>query len=190
MKKWIQNYIEEQKKLLEKIPIDICEEIIQKFKIAYQNDKQIFIFGNGGSAANASHFATDLGKGASDVLKKTFHCLSLNENTSWITAIGNDYSYEDVFLNQLKNYAKKGDIVLTMSVSGNSPNLVKAFQWANENGLETIAFVGGKKGKLYEIAKTSIVIDSLHYGRVEDIHSILCHLIAYAFMEIEELKKL
>ncbi len=159
------------------------EEVISILENAHKKKKQIFVFGNGGSAANSSHFITDLGKGASDALGERFKCMSLNENISWITALGNDYAYEDIFMRQLENYANPEDVVLTMSVSGNSPNLVKAFDWANGNGLNTIALVGGKKGKLAEIAKNVVVIDSTHYGYVEDAHMMICHMLAYAFME-------
>ena len=100
------------------------------------------MFGNGGSAANASHFATDLGKGSSDKVGKCFRVLSLNDNVSWMTALGNDYTYDEVFVRQLMNYGKPGDLVLTMSVSGNSPNLVKAIDWAKKIPFQCIPDVG------------------------------------------------
>ena len=188
MREWIANYIEAEKAALDSIPIEKVESIILKFKEAHAEGRQIFLFGNGGSASNASHFATDLGKGSSDVLGKRFKVLSLNDNVSWMTAIGNDYSYEDVYLRQLENYGQAGDIVLTMSVSGSSPNLVKAFEWANANGLHTIALVGGKRGKLAELANETIVIDDIHYGRAEDCQMGIAHMLCYAFMEVDELK--
>src|SRR5690242_18195768 len=126
MKDWISNYLKAQKAAHDSIPVDAVAQLIEEFRRALQEDRQIFVFGNGGSAANASHFVTDLGKGASDKLGRRFRCLSLNDNVSWMTALGNDYSYEDVFVRQLANFARRGDIVLTMSVSGNSPNLVRA----------------------------------------------------------------
>ncbi|MCW3112720.1 MAG: phosphoheptose isomerase [Segetibacter sp.] len=189
MKDFVQNYISDHRTALESIPVEEVDKAIMTFQKALQEDRQIFIFGNGGSAANASHFITDLGKGASDKTFRRFRCLSLNDNTSWITAIGNDYSYDDVFLRQLQNYARSGDIVFTMSVSGNSPNLVKAAEWCRENGVHVIALVGAKRGKLAEIADQAIVINSTHYGRVEDCHMHICHIICYAFMEQEELQK-
>ena len=188
MREWIANYIESEKAALDSIPIEKVESIILKFKEAHAEGRQIFLFGNGGSASNASHFATDLGKGSSDVLGKRFKVLSLNDNVSWMTAIGNDYSYEDVYLRQLENYGQAGDIALTMSVSGSSPNLVKAFEWANANGLHTIALVGGKRGKLAELANETIVIDDTHYGRAEDCQMGIAHMLCYAFMEVDELK--
>ena len=188
MREWIANYIEAEKAALDSISIEKVESIILKFKEAHAEGRQIFLFGNGGSASNASHFATDLGKGSSDVLSKRFKVLSLNDNVSWMSAIGNDYSYEDVYLRQLENYGQAGDIVLTMSVSGSSPNLVKAFEWANANGLHTIALVGGKRGKLAELANETIVIDDTHYGRAEDCQMGIAHMLCYAFMEVDELK--
>jgi D-sedoheptulose 7-phosphate isomerase len=106
---------------------------------------------------------------------------------AWLTALGNDYSYERVFLGQLKNFAEPGDIVLVMSVSGNSPNLVKAVEWSRQNGLHTIALVGAKRGRLAELADQVVVVDSTHYGRVEDAHMFICHIVCYAFMEVPEL---
>jgi len=183
MKQWVADYLTAQQAAHESIPIDAVAQIIEKFRAALREDRQIFVFGNGGSAANASHFATDLGKGSSDKLGKRFRVLSLNDNVSWLTALGNDYAYEDVFVRQLMNYAKPGDLVLVMSVSGNSPNVVKAVEWANKNGVHTIALVGGKRGKLAEIAGQAIVINDTHYGRAEDAHMGICHMICYAFME-------
>ena len=183
MKNWISNYVQAQKAALDSIDADTLTQLIEKFRQAWREDRQIFVFGNGGSAANASHFVTDLGKGASDKLTKRFRCLSLNDNMSWITALGNDYSYDDIFVKQLMNYAQPGDLVLTMSVSGNSPNLVKAMEWAGKNGLHSIALVGGKRGRLATLAQQVIAIDSEHYGRVEDAHMGICHMLCYAFME-------
>lgn len=184
---WLHNYIKEQISVIERIPVAKVAEIIEKFINANLNKKQIFVFGNGGSASNSSHFVTDLAKGASDVLKNRFKCISLNESTSLITAIANDYAYEDVFAKQLENLANPEDILFTMSVSGSSPNLVKAIEWANEKGLYTIALVGNKQGIISNIADKVIVIDSTHYGVVEDLHMMICHMIAYAFMENPEL---
>ncbi len=180
---WSSDYIKQQKAALDSIPVEAVADIINTFGDALRNDRQIFIFGNGGSASNSSHFITDLGKGASDKLGTRFRCLSLNDNISWITALGNDYSYDDVYLRQLQNFARPGDIVMTLSVSGNSPNLVKAIDWAVNNGMYTIALVGGKRGRLAELAQKVIVVSSEHYGRVEDAHMGICHMICYAFME-------
>jgi len=189
MKDYLQNYIDEQKSALESIPVDAVESVIEDFRKALKEDRQIFVFGNGGSASNASHFITDLGKSSSDKTYRRFRCLSLNENLSWITAIGNDYAYEDIYLRQLENYARPGDMVMVLSVSGNSANLVKALEWCKERNVYTIALVGGKKGRLAELADKVIVINSTHYGRVEDCHMHICHMICYAFVERAELQR-
>ncbi len=183
MKQWISNYLDAQKTALDSIDAASVERVVALLVEALRADRQLFVFGNGGSAANASHFATDLGKGSSDKLGRRFRVLSLNDNMSWLTALGNDYSYDEVFRRQLMNYARPGDLAITLSVSGSSPNLVKAIEWAGENGLKTVAMVGGKRGQLAELADEVLVIDSTHYGRVEDAHMGICHMLCYAFME-------
>src|SRR5436190_547451 len=183
MNSWISEYIKAQKAALDSIPVQAVTQILEKLRTALKEDRQIFVFGNGGSAANSSHFVTDLGKGAADKIGRRFRCLSLNDNTSWMTALGNDYAYEDVFVRQLMNYARSGDLALVMSVSGNSPNLIKAVDWANKHDVHTIALLGGKRGRLAEISSQAIVINDTHYGRAEDAHMGICHMICYAFME-------
>jgi len=189
MENFITKYIDGQVSALKSIPVQQVGQLISLFKKALDEDRQIFVCGNGGSAANASHFVTDLGKGSSDKTYRRFRCLSLNDNVSWMTALGNDYDYSEVFSRQLGNFAKPGDLLLMMSVSGSSPNLVKAAEWAKSNGCVSIALVGGKKGRLAEICDHVLVIDDTHYGRVEDAHMGICHMIAYAFMEIDGLQK-
>ena len=133
VREWTVRYLQQQKAALDSIPLDAVGRLVNRLRAALAEDRQIFVFGNGGSAANASHFVTDLGKGASDKVGRRFRCLSINDNVSWITALGNDYAYEDVYARQLENYAKPGDLVMVMSVSGNSPNVVKAVEWAKRN---------------------------------------------------------
>ena len=186
---WISRYLQQQKAALDSIPQEAVTRLVGRFRAALAEDRQIFVFGNGGSAANASHFITDLGKGASDKVGKRFRCLSINDNVSWLTALGNDYAYEDVFVRQLENYARPGDLVMAMSVSGNSPNVVKAVDWAKKHGVFTVALVGGKRGRLAELADEPVVIESHHYGRVEDAHMAICHMLCYAFMEMPEIAR-
>jgi D-sedoheptulose 7-phosphate isomerase len=181
---WIERYRAAQQAATESIPTKTVATIVHKLRQALAEDRQVFVFGNGGSASNASHFATDLGKGSSDKLGKRFRVMSLNDNVSWLTALGNDYAYEDVYVRQLMNYARAGDLVLTMSVSGNSPNVVKAVQWARQQGLWSAALVGGKRGKLAELADVAIVVPTEHYGRAEDVQMTICHMLCYAFMEL------
>jgi D-sedoheptulose 7-phosphate isomerase len=189
MKEYVSAYIRQQKAALESIPVEKVEAIISIFKKALYEDRQIFVFGNGGSASNASHFITDLGKSASDKAYRRFRCLSLNDNVSWMTAIGNDYAYEDVFVRQLENYARAGDVVMVMSVSGSSPNLVKAVEWCRQHQVHTIALVGGKRGKLAKLSDDVLVVEDTHYGRVEDCHMHIAHMVCYAFIELELLQQ-
>jgi len=186
MHQWISDYLKAQKAALDSIPVEGMALLIGRFQEALKHDRQIFVFGNGGSAMNSSHFVTDLGKGASDKVGKRFRCLALNDNVSWMTAIANDYCFEDIFVRQLENYGRKGDLVLSLSVSGNSPNTVKALEWAKKQGLEIIALVGGKRGRMAELADQAIVIKDTHYGRAEDAQMTICHMICYAFIENPE----
>lgn len=189
MKTWITQYIEAQHAALNSISLAALETLIQTLHTVWREERQVFAIGNGGSASNASHFATDLGKGASDKLGRRFRVMSLTDNVSWITALGNDYSYEDIYSRQLENYARPGDLLIAISVSGNSPNLVKAVEYANHKGMETAALVGAKRGRLAEIAKQVIVTEDTHYGRVEDVQMHVLHMLCYAFMEIPALSK-
>jgi D-sedoheptulose 7-phosphate isomerase len=186
-KRWIEDYLSAHKRALDSIPVERVERLLDELRAALRQDRRIFVFGNGGSAANAAHFVTDLGKGAADAVSgaagKRFRCLSLNDNVSWMTAIGNDYAYEDIFWRQLQNHGRPGDLVIALSVSGSSPNVVKAMGWAREHGMKTVALVGGKRGAVADIAEEVIAIDDVHYGRVEDAQMTICHMLCYAFME-------
>jgi D-sedoheptulose 7-phosphate isomerase len=186
MQTWITEYLESHKRAIDSVPADAVERCIALLAGALREDRQVLVCGNGGSASNASHFVTDLGKGSSDALGKRFRVLSLNDNVSWMTAIGNDYSYDEVFSRQLENYGRAGDLLICISVSGNSPNIVKALEWANAHGLKTIALVGAKRGRAAELGGEVIVVDDVHYGRVEDVQMHILHMLCYAFMEKPE----
>jgi D-sedoheptulose 7-phosphate isomerase len=187
LQSWINQYIEAQKAALESVAPAQIANLVTLVRECLRRDAQIFVMGNGGSASNSSHFATDLGKGASDKLGKRFRVLSLNDNISWITALGNDYVYDDVYVRQLMNFARPGDLLLVLSVSGNSPNVVRAVEWAREHGVTTVALVGSKKGRLAELAEHTVVVNDTHYGRVEDVQMGICHMLCYAFMELPSL---
>lgn len=188
MHAWISEYLSAQKRAVDTIRPETVAALIETLREAHRRGAQIFTCGNGGNAANSSHFTTDLGKNSSEAMGKPFRVLSINDNISWITAIGNDYVYEDIFVRQLQNYARAEDVLITSSVSGNSPNVVKALQWAKEQGLKTIALVGGKRGRAAEIADQVLVIDDTHYGRVEDAQMHVLHMLCYAFVECPELR--
>jgi D-sedoheptulose 7-phosphate isomerase len=189
MKSWLKEYFRSQQAAYDAIPHDAVLRLVETLRVALQESRTIYVFGNGGSAANASHFATDLGKGASDRLGKRFRIVSLNDNMSWLTALANDYSYEEVFVGQLQNRGEPGDLAIGISVSGNSPNCVKALEWAKANGLVTAALVGAKRGRMADIADEVIVVNDTHYGRVEDAQMTICHILCYAFMENPDMSR-
>jgi len=181
---WIETYIESQIRVLRELPVKDIAKFVNIVQQALEDNKQLITFGNGGNAASSSHFAADMGKGASDALGRRFRVLSLNDNLSWLTAIGNDYAYEDVFYRQLENMAQAGDVLICGSVSGNSPNCVKAFEWGQQNGLTSVAITSSRKGRLAELATLPIVVPDEHYGRVEDVQMMIYHMVAFAFMEL------
>jgi D-sedoheptulose 7-phosphate isomerase len=145
---------------------------------AYKNNRMIFVIGNGGSAATASHMANDFSKGAVIPDKKRIKMLSLTDNVSWMTALGNDSSYEDIFVEQLKNFMNPKDVLLSISASGNSKNLVKAIEYSNSIGGVSFSLLGFSGGKMKEISTDYIHIPNYNYGIVEDIHLIINHIIA------------
>lgn len=183
MKHWVSDYIRAQKAALDSISVEQVAELIECVRQARKQDRMIYVFGNGGSAANSSHFASDLAKLPWQKAGACFRVLSLNDNVIWMTALGNDCAFEDIFVGQLRHYGKPGDLVISLSVSGNSPDCVKALQWAKDHGLKTVALVGAKRGRMAEIADRALVINEEHYGRVEDAQMAACHMLCYAFAE-------
>jgi D-sedoheptulose 7-phosphate isomerase len=145
---------------------------------AWRDNRHVFVFGNGGSAYTSSHFVTDLVKTASVEGKKRLHAMSLVDNVGLTTAIGNDISYDDIFRFPLSSYAKSGDIAIGISCSGNSPNLLRACEWAKENGLTVIALTGFSGGKVKNLAHLHINVPSENYGVIEDLHLSIAHIIA------------
>lgn len=183
---WISGYLSRQIEVLQSLPVGEIEAWIAHLRQIHAEGRQIFVCGNGGSATNGAHFVTDLGKCSSDAMGERFRVLSLSENVSWITAIGNDYDYADIFRRQLQNYANEGDVLIAASVSGSSPNVVNAFKWAKEKGMKTLALVGGKQGEVAGIADEVITIPDHHYGRVEDAQMTIYHLLCYVFVESDQ----
>jgi D-sedoheptulose 7-phosphate isomerase len=178
-------YFEKLSLIFNKINFD---KLINLEKILIQaraRKKNIFIFGNGGSAATASTMANDLGF---DILKKTstklpFKFFSLTDNTPVLTAIANDIGYENVLVSQLKIHFKKGDIVILISASGNSKNLLKASKWIKKNNGYIFSFLGFNGGKLKSYSNDYILVNTEkgEYGPVEDIHLIINHILAHWF---------
>ena len=181
---FIRGYLAELDATLRALPHDQIAGVIEAIRDVRDRDAQLFVVGNGGSAATASHFAVDLGKGASAAPARRFRVLSLTDNLPWITALGNDFSYADVFVEQLKNFARAGDLLIAFSGSGNSENVLRAVRYANSIGCRTIGLSGFAGGKLREEAQECIVVRADHMGRIEDGHFVIQHLIVYYFMSL------
>jgi len=147
---------------------------------AYDNDRTVFIIGNGGSAANASHFANDLCKGTLKSMDQTkrLRAHSLTDNVALMTAYGNDEGYASIFEQQLRTYAKPGDVVVAISGSGNSPNVISAIEYANAHGLHTVGVTGFGGGKLKTMAQTTVHVPLNDMCTSESVHSVIFHYIA------------
>jgi len=178
-----ENYRAELVETLGLIDMTAVERAIECLKTARATDKHVFICGNGGSAATSSHFVVDMLKGASMGREKRFRILALNDQMPTLTAYANDVHYDCVFAEQLKNFAQPGDVFMAISGSGNSPNVLKAMEYANSIGCRTIAMTGRDGGKLGSMAELNIQVPVAHMGRIEDGHHIVCHMMCYYFME-------
>ncbi len=165
--------------LLSRLNYDIIDRIIDCFNKARSRGSTIFFIGNGGSAATASHFAQDLGEVGRKSGKKHFRTLSLTDNVSFITAMGNDYGFEKIFTGQLDNLFKEDDILVAISASGNSPNVIEAVKLVKKLGGVTIGFVGFDGGRLKNLCDLVVHVEANkgEYGPVEDIHLIIDHMI-------------
>ena len=178
-----QLYKTELLKTIESIDLARVDEAIEWFREARDAGRRIFVCGNGGSASTASHFACDMVKGASYNRDRRFRIMALTDQMPTITAYANDVGYECVFVEQLRNFAEPGDLVMAISGSGNSPNVLRAVEYANSIGCRTIGMTGREGGKLAPISQLNIHVPVPHMGRIEDGHMIVCHMIAYYFME-------
>ncbi len=159
-------------------PVQV-ETVCELVENAYDEGRFVFIIGNGGSGANASHLCEDLAKCTLRDFdsQKRLKVLSLTDNTAWVMAVANDLHYDRIFLEQLKNLASPGDLLLSISGSGNSPNILKAVSWANENGLTTVGFTGFSGGKLKDLAQHNVHAAVDDMGIVESLHQVVFHWI-------------
>jgi D-sedoheptulose 7-phosphate isomerase len=171
--------------VLNAVDIPGVEQAIDTLARAREENRQIFVCGNGGSAATANHFACDMVKGASYGRRQRFRIMALSEQIATLTAYANDVGYEHVFAEQLKNFARPGDVLMALSGSGNSPNVIQAVEYANSAGCYTIGLSGRDGGKLAPLVNLSIHVNEPHMGRIEDAHMVICHMICYFFMDTE-----
>jgi len=172
------NRLEEEISKVDRSSLEKWSDLIYK---AWEHNRFVFILGNGGSGTTASHMSEDLGKSTlhptelGDESKKRLKVLSLTDNVGWILAVGNDLSFDEIFVQQLMNYGTEGDLVIAISGSGNSPNVIKAVDWANRHGLTTFGLTGYSGGNLRKIQRHGLWVDLDDMGMVESIHLCLFH---------------
>jgi D-sedoheptulose 7-phosphate isomerase len=185
MSAFLDHYFERARILLAAIDLAKVQTAIEWFAEARDQDRQIFVFGNGGSSTAASHLATEILKGGSFGRQRRFRIMALNESVASVTAYANDEGYETVFVEQLKNFARPGDLVVGMSSSGNSENVLRAIEYANSIGCRTIGMTGFDGGRLGPMVHLNLHVNEPHTGRSEDVHLVMLHMISYYFMEQE-----
>jgi len=144
---------------------------------AREEGRNVFIIGNGGSAATASHMANDLNKGAAVAGQRRFRALALTDNVPLITAWANDTRYEQIFVEQMANFIRPGDVLIAISGSGNSPNIIAALEWARGEGAVTIGLTGGSGGRLLGLVDCCLLVPSNRMEQIEDMHLVLAHAI-------------
>ena len=177
---FVSEYLTEARRCLDAISVRDVVRFLECLDHAYDNDAHVYLIGNGGSAATASHMACDLAKNLHpswDTPGRRLRVASLTDNTPLITALANDCGYEHVFSEQLRNLVKPGDVVIAVSASGQSPNVLEALTLARRRGARTAALLGFDGGQAREAVDVAIVIDSHDYGHVEDVHLVLNHLV-------------
>jgi D-sedoheptulose 7-phosphate isomerase len=179
------SYFSYLKEIFDKIDRSEIKSFVEVLLAARESGATIFFMGNGGSAATASHFANDLAFGTNEY-KKPFKVMSITDNVAVLTALGNDYGYDEIFIRQLKIYAKKKDVLVGISASGNSQNLINAFRYATTSDIETVALTAFDGGKMREMADYGVHIptDNKEYGPAEDLHMILDHLVGNYLMRL------
>ena len=179
--KAIREYIDLEKEVISKLDVDAINDAMNLIMKAYEANKKIYIFGNGGSSATASHYQNDFNKGISEYVEKKSNFTFLNDNMSTNMAIANDIGFEEVFRFQLRNKLEEGDIVIAISGSGNSKNVINAVEYAKEQGNQIIGLTGYTGGKLKELSDISLHADVMSMQVTEDVHMMFDHLIMSIF---------
>ena len=174
----VQNYLQGLQTVLDEVDRAAVARVIDLVWEAYRGGRRVFLLGNGGSAATASHMMCDLAKGCAVEGKPPVKAMSLTDNAALLTAVGNDIGYERVFTEQLKVFLEAGDVVLAISVSGNSPNVLDAVRYARAHGAATVGLIGCGGGSLKDLVDVHVTVASRNYGHVEDLHAILSHLVS------------
>jgi len=179
----VRSYLDQVCHVLESLPQDEIGRVIDILAQAREEGRQIFIMGNGGSAATASHFACDLGKGTIEPGKPRFRVIALNDNMSLLSALANDWGYERVFVEQLDSLARPRDVLIGISGSGQSENVLLALDLARERGLTTIGFTGFEGGRLKDKVEVCVLVECEVMGQIEDAHLVVVHLICTALRQ-------
>lgn len=174
---YLKKYLTELEGVFKKVQPNEFDDFVNELMDAYERDAHIFICGNGGSGSTASHFACDINKGVSFGKDKRFKVISLNDNIPIILAYANDVSYDDVFVEQLKNFLSPGDLFIGISGSGNSANVIKAIHYANAKGGRTFALCGFDGGELKRVSQKSLLVGCMDMQKVEDVHMIIIHCV-------------
>ena len=183
IKKFARSYLDELISLLDVLDLEPFDKIVNAILDAYRKERKIFVMGNGGSGSTASHFVCDINKGCCMDLEKKFKMICLNDNIPTMLALANDVSYDVVFEEQLKNFFEPGDLVIGISGSGNSENVLRAIRYASDNGGRTIGFAGFAGGKLFDLVDIAFVAEVDDMQKIEDIHMILVHMIMQSVHE-------
>ena len=189
-KNYIQDYLDLERKTLDSLDREEIAQVLELFLAAYQAEGTIYVFGNGGSASTASHMVNDFNKGISEFVDKKFRLVCLNDNVSTLMSIANDISYDEVFRFQLRNKLKPNDLVVGISGSGNSKNVVNAISYAKEQGVKTVSLCGFSGGKLKKLADVSFYVQLNNMQVVEDMHLILNHLLMNVVARVLEISQL
>jgi D-sedoheptulose 7-phosphate isomerase len=183
----VNRYLSQLRSVVDLLPRDRLTELGDMLYRAYRNEKQVFTLGNGGSASTASHMAADIAKNTIGPNMCRFRVLSLNDNAAMLTSLANDLGYESVFSEQLHNLVRPGDLVIVVSASGNSPNVIKAVRYARKQSAEVVGLLGFEGGEAARLVDLAIVVASNHYGVIEDVHLIINHIIVDHFQtKLEE----
>jgi len=171
------DYITEESRTLGQLPLPAVRRVVEALRDAFARKAQIFVMGNGGSAATASHLACDINKGLGVGREKRFKMICLNDNIPTMLAYANDVSYGDVFVEQLRNFLRPHDVVIGISCSGNSENVIKAIEFAEARGAVAVGITGFNGGRLAQVARLSIVVPSHDMQVIEDAHLTICHML-------------
>jgi len=182
------NYKKEFIETIDSLDFEVIDKIYKTMEDARKNGNQIFLIGNGGSASSASHWACDFIKGVNAGESIRYRLMALTDNIPLITAYGNDVEFEEIFVEQLKNFLNPGDIVIGLSVSGASENIVRAFQYAKDNGAVVISLIGSQEGRMKDFSDLSLIISSNNYGVVEDAHMYVNHVISQYIKQTNQQK--